>query len=66
MLIEREKRRIKRGEARHTQDEVWVHLKSVQDDLVPTEPHHQVHDVLCVAMLDNARLASWQIELGLQ
>lgn len=66
VLIEREKRRIKRGEARHTQDEVLAHLQSVYDDLVPTEPHHEVRGILCAAMLDKARLASWQVELELQ
>lgn len=66
VLIGRERRRLKRGEARHTQDEVLAHLQSVHDDLVPTEPHHEVRSVLCAAMLDKARLTSWQVELGLQ
>ena len=66
VLIGREKRRIARGDTRHTQAEVQAHLQAVQDDLMPTEPHYEVRNVLCAAMLDHARLASWRVELELQ
>lgn len=65
ILIQRERRRINRGQARHTQKEILIHLQNVQDDLVPTEPYYEVHNVLCAAMLDQARLAAWETELGL-
>lgn len=65
ILVNREKRRIVRQEARHTQSEVQSHLQTVHDDLLPSEPHHEVHRILCKAMLDKARLASWQQELEL-
>lgn len=53
------------GEDRHTQEKVRAYLQMVQDDLVPTEPHYEVHSVLCTAMLEQSRLATWQTELGL-
>lgn len=65
VLIERERRRLNRGQPRHTQNEVLTHLQTVQEDLLPTEPNYEVHNVLCSAMLDTSRLAAWQTELGL-
>ena len=66
VLIRRERKRISRNEARHTSAEVQAHLQEVQGDLVPSEPNYEVHSVLCAAMLEQARLESWQAELGLQ
>lgn len=65
VLIERERRRLSRGQPRHTQDEILAHLQTVQEDLLPTEPNYEVHNVLCSAMLEQSRLAAWQTELGL-
>lgn len=65
ILIQRERRRINKGQTRHTQNEILIHLQSIQDDLIPTEPHYEVHSVLCTAMFDQARLAAWETELGL-
>lgn len=65
VLIGRERRRIARGQAEHTQAEIRAHLLTVQDELVATEPFHEVHRVLCAAMLEQSRVAAWQTELGL-
>lgn len=65
VLIERERRRLSSGQPRHTQDEVLAHLQTVQEDLLPTEPNYEVHNVLFSAMLEKSRLAAWQTELGL-
>ncbi len=65
VLIERERRRLNRGLPRHTQNEVLTHLQTVKENLLPTEPNYEVHNVLCSAMLDTSRLMAWQTELGL-
>lgn len=65
VLIGREKRRIARGQTKHTQAEIRAHLLTVQNELVATEPFHEVHRVLCAAMLEQSRVAAWQTELGL-
>jgi len=65
ILLKGEKRRIRNGQERHTQAEVLAHLQNVQEDLLQTEPHFEVHSVLCSAMLEKSRLAAWQTELGL-
>ena len=65
VLRQREQRRIDGGRARHTQAEVQGYIQQVRDDLVPSEPNHEVHQLLCVAMQEQARLAAWQTELGL-
>ncbi|NJA06492.1 hypothetical protein HC024_12295 [Methylococcaceae bacterium WWC4] len=65
ILLKRERRRINNGQARHSQAEVLSHLQTVKEDLLATEPHYEVHNVLCAAMLEQSRLAAWQTELGL-
>lgn len=65
VLIGRERRRLNRGLPRHTQNEVLTHLQTVKENLLPTEPNYEVHNVLCSAMLDTSRLMAWQTELGL-
>lgn len=65
ILIERERRRLSSNQPRHTQDEILVHLQNVQADLLPSEPHYEIHSVLCSAMLEKSRLDAWQTELGL-
>lgn len=40
-------------------------LTDYRDSLVDSEPHFEVHQVLCAAMLEPARLAAWHSELGL-
>lgn len=65
VLMKREKSRVDHGQTRHTQQEVRAHLQTVHDDLIPTKPFHEVHRLLCAAMLEQSRLAAWQTELGL-
>jgi hypothetical protein len=65
VLRRREQIRIQNGQPRHTQAEVLQHLQQIQADLVPSKPHSEVHQVLCVEMLRQARLAAWHSELGL-
>lgn len=65
VLRRRERRRISSGQARHLQPEIQAYVKQWQGDLLPSEPHHEVHQALCTAMLEPARLAAWHSELGL-
>lgn len=65
-LRRREQARVQNGQARHTQAEIQDYLQQWQiTDLLPSEPHHEVHQLLCVVMQEQTRLAAWQTELGL-
>lgn len=61
----RERKRLERGKPRHTQAEVTAFAEGYRDDLLATEPFHEVHQVLANALLEQARLDAWQTELGL-
>lgn len=63
ILIRREQRRREQGEMPHTQAEIQVHIQNIQADLLPSEPHHEVHRALLAAMLEKARLDAWADEL---
>ncbi|MDD5336784.1 MAG: HNH endonuclease [Rhodoferax sp.] len=65
VLRGRERRRVSRGQARHSQSEIQTYVQHWKNDLLPSEPHHEVHQALCAAMLEPARLAAWHNELGL-
>jgi hypothetical protein len=65
VLRRREQLRIQSGLPRQTQDEVLQYVLQAQADLIPSKPHREVHEVLCVEMLSQARLAAWQTELDL-
>lgn len=65
VLRGRERQRVSRGQARHSQPEIQTYVQQWQDDLLFGEPHHEVHQALCTAMLEPARLAAWHSELGL-
>lgn len=65
ILKGRERKRLQRGEPRHTQAEVTDFAEKYRDDLLASEPYHEVHRVLANALLDQARLDAWQTELGL-
>lgn len=64
VLRGQEKRRVSSGQARHSLFEIRAYVQHWQDDLLPGEPHHEVHQALGTAILDPARLAAWHIELG--
>lgn len=65
VLRRRERRRVSLGQARHSQPDIQTYVQQWQDDLLPGEPHHEVHQALCTALLEPARLAAWHSELGL-
>jgi len=65
VLRGRERRRVQRAQARHTLAEILAYVQQWQDDLLPSEPHHEVHQVLCVAMQKPERLAALHSELNL-
>ncbi len=65
VLLHREKKRKLNQQPGHTHNEILAHIQTVQGDLSPSEPHHEVHSALVLALLDQARLAAWQTELGL-
>ena len=59
------RRRIRAGLLACTKHDLEHHIQGERVALVPSEPHHEVHQALFAAILDQARLVSWQIELGL-
>jgi len=61
--LEKLRRSRNRGQGPISIAELQNQLQKFQDDLVPSEPHNEVHEVLAQAMLDPARVASWQAEL---
>ncbi len=65
VLRVRERRRVQQAQARHSLAEVQTYVQQWQNDLPPREPHHEVHQALCEAMLESARIAAWHSELGL-
>jgi len=65
ILKRREARRLHGGQARHTQAEVEAFAVNFSDDLLQSEPFHEVHRVLADALLEQTRLAAWQSESGL-
>ncbi len=65
ILKGRERKRLQRGEPRHTQAEVTDFAENYRDDLLASEPYHEIHQILANALLDQARLDAWQTELGL-
>ena len=65
VLLRREQGRKLKNQPGQTQADLLAHIQTAQDDLSPSEPHHEVHSVLLSALLDQARLAAWQTELGL-
>ena len=64
-LIERERRRVNRGQPRHSQNDIADYLQTEQDDLLVTEPYYEIHHVLFTATLEPSRLAAWHAELEL-
>jgi len=65
ILIQREERRISNGQNRYTLAEVQNYIQVWKDDLISTEPHHEVYSLLSDALLEPSRLASWTTELNL-
>lgn len=49
----------------YTQAELLAHIQTEQAVLSPTEPHYEVHSTVLAALLEQARLAAWETELGL-
>ncbi|MXS83108.1 hypothetical protein [Nitrosomonas oligotropha] len=64
ILRGRERCRVKKAQTRHTLADVQAYVQQWQADLLPSQPHHEVHQVLCSAMLEPARLAAWHSELA--
>ena len=64
VLLGREARRIRAAQARHTRVELEAYVQQWVDDLVPTEPDHEVHVLLGRAMREPARIRAWLAELA--
>jgi len=60
-----ERKRLRLGQPRHSQAEVEAFAHRYREGLLESEPFHEVHRVLADALLEQARLAAWQTELGL-
>ena len=65
LLVMATGRRIHNGQNRYTQAEVQNYIQDWKDDLIPTEPHNEVHSLLSNALLEPSRLAAWATELNL-
>jgi len=65
VLRRREQYRVKNGQARHSVADIQSYVQQWQVDLVPSEPHHEVHQTLSLALQQPPRLAAWYSELGL-
>ena len=65
VLRRQEQRRISRGQARHSPADIQAYVAQWQEDLLHSEPHHEVHQVLCKAVLEPTRLAIWHAELAM-
>jgi hypothetical protein len=65
VLLRRERRRVQLAQVRHTLAEIQTYVQQCEMDLVPSEPHHEVHRTLVTALQDPSRLAAWHNELGL-
>ncbi|WP_303722701.1 hypothetical protein [Malonomonas rubra] len=65
-LRRREQNRIQKSQTRHTQAEIQDYFHQWKNtDLLPSEPHYEVHQLLCDAMQEQCRLAAWEKELEL-
>jgi hypothetical protein len=64
VLRKREERKIKAARPRHTQQDIENYVQQWVDDLVDTEPDHEVHALLGKAMSEPARIRAWLEELA--
>lgn len=64
VLSGRERRRIAQQQLRQTQQDVELHVQQWKDDLLLSEPHHEVHDLLGLALMEPARVQAWCAELA--
>jgi hypothetical protein len=65
VLKRRELRKIQNSQVRHSLADLQNYIDDWQADLVPSEPHHEVHQTLCRALQQAPRLAAWLRELEL-
>lgn len=65
VLKRREQRRLQNAQARHSVADIQSYVQQWQADLVHSEPHHEVHQTLALALQEPSRLAAWHSELGL-
>ena len=59
-------KRIENGSLNLSQADIQRHIQNEQLALVPSEPNHEINVNVYSALLDTARLAAWEVELGLQ
>nr|WP_305891759.1 DEAD/DEAH box helicase family protein [Methylomonas sp. WSC-6] len=62
-LMERERRRLEKGRARQTHDEIEDYFQTELQELSAAEPHYEVYQVLFNAILEPYRLAALKSEL---
>lgn len=65
VLLRREQRRKDQSQPRHTRAEIVNYIETVKNDLLETEPYYEVHRTMFAVILEQARLAAWETELGL-
>lgn len=57
-------RRVQRTQAGLNAADIGSYVQEWQADLVPSEPHHEVHQTLAAALQQPSRLAAWVEEIG--
>lgn len=65
-LAQKEQRRIRNGLNRHTLCDIETYVQELEEDLIASEPHYEVHKALAKALQEPSRLAAWHSELSLQ
>lgn len=65
ILKRREQRRVRSAQARYTEAEMRSYIQEWQLDLVPSEPHYEVHHTLSTALQEQQRIDAWLDELAL-
>ena len=58
------KKRVTEGRMTSTPDDIAAYIQNAQADLLPSEPHAQVHQLVLTAALEPPRLAAWETELN--
>lgn len=66
VLRRREQNRLKQNQTRYARADIQTYVQEWQQDLVPSEPHHEVHQALAAALLEPSRLEAWYSELQLE
>lgn len=65
ILRRREAWRVSNAQVGHTLTELNAYIQQWADDLLPSEPYHEVHATLAQAVLEPSRMEAWLEELAI-